>query len=358
LISPAPTNTAQLVPINESDIHNLAGFIAVQSGRDRDAVEDHLGWFLLQNPVRQPQYPLGFALHSSGEPVGCILCLPQMFCCHGKQILMMGSSSFYVNQDHRGQGGRIFLQYSRLGRQWPLLGTSTNAESAALWKAAGANPIAHSEGELLGILHWPPFVEEFVHRSSSRRLVSRVAGGATFKILNVCRRLKGRPASADLLHPLSNAEQVIDAIAGPRSEKLTALRDLSYIRWRYFSARETTIAAFCYRSQLIGRTIFVAVNQRPRGYRGQIKTLNVLDVYPEVSAAEWVSIVAALVARYSSSVHGIVLRHQNSEMREAFQELGFRWRSFDAPTGWLLDRAQLLPDGERYIVPADGDGLI
>ena len=89
-----------------------------------------------------------------------------------EKILLMGSSSFYVDHRHRGQGGRIFLKYSRLANQWPIFGTSANAEAAALWKAAGAKPIPYSDGELLGVLRWPPLIEELVHRKYSNRLLT------------------------------------------------------------------------------------------------------------------------------------------------------------------------------------------
>jgi hypothetical protein len=357
-ISPLRTKAPELLPIGEDDIGDVANFIAAQSGKSAETVASHLRWFLLENPARLPEHPLGFALTLAGEFRGCILCAPQMFCRSRISFLMMGSSSFYVDEQYRGQGGRLFLQYSRLGRTWPLFGTSTNAESAALWKAAGAKPIPSSDGELLGILRWPPFAEEFAHRHSSSRLLSRVASSSASRLLQMAVRLKIDHELARSLQPLACAEQVAEMIANADSEKLTAVRDLAYIRWRYFAGRDTTLAAYAYRSDSAGRDIFVAVNQRPRGYRGQIKTLNVLDVYPQVSTEDWVQIVGALAARHSNSVDGIVLRNQEGESREEFRGLGFRWRGLDAPTGWLLDRSRLLPASEHYIVPADGDGLI
>src|SRR5271156_5729149 len=124
------TATAQLVVVSENEVAEVARFIATQSGRTAETVEAHLRWFLLENPARRPQDPLGFSLRSDGELVGCILCSPQNFQFQEKRILLMGSSSFYVDDRHRGQGGRIFLQYCRLGKQWPLFGTSANAEAA------------------------------------------------------------------------------------------------------------------------------------------------------------------------------------------------------------------------------------
>jgi hypothetical protein len=291
--------------------------------------------------------------------VGCILCSPQNFCFENKKILFMGSSSFYVDESCRGHGGRIFLQYSRLGNQHPLFGTSANAEAAALWKASGAHSIPHSDGELFGILRWPPVVEEFVHRRYRSRPLARLAGSPISNLAGLFRPLKiDIHEEADSFRPLSSAEQVMDLpIHGP-SAKLTALRDLPYIRWRYFSGRDQTVATFAFRSHQPDQEVLVAVNQRTRGYRGQINTLNVLDIYPEVAVADSLRVVAALTARYRNTVDALVLRNVSPDRQKTLCERGFQRRIFDAPTGWFLDKKKLLPPLDWYIVPADGDGLM
>jgi hypothetical protein len=352
------TTRADLVALSEKDVADLARFIAAQSGRSAETVEAQLRWFLLENPAREPQDPLGFGLRSADQLVGCILCSPQAFRFEKERVLLMGSSLFYVDDHHRGQGGRIFLQYSRLGNQRPLFGTSANAEAAALWRAAGASPIPYSEDELFGVLRWPPVVEEFVHRKNSSRLLSRLAGSPASGLAGLVRPLKIDRSASEALRPLASAEQVNDLQLPESSVKLTAVRDLPYIRWRFFSGRDGTTAVFAFRSRRPDREILVAVNQRTRGYRGQINTLNVLDVYPEVPPDEWVRLVGALIARYRKLVDAVVLRSQNPERRKIFCEQGFQQRAFDAPNGWFLDKAKLLPARDWYVVPADGDGLI
>jgi hypothetical protein len=362
-IAQQPAACTELVPIVEKDVAEVAAFIADQSRRSREATESHLRWFLLENPTRQPQDPLGYALRADGCLAGCILCSPQAFRFENRRIVFMGSSSFYVDDHHRGHGGRIFLQYLRLGKQWPLFGTSANAEAAALWKAAGASPIAGSEAELWGVLHWPPVAEEFAHRRTPNPLLSRLARSSASNIVGGFRRLKFDFAEPDALRKLTSAEQVSDLLTDglvihDSPTKITAARDLPYVRWRYFSARDSTVAVFAFRDHRLDRDALVTVNQRTRGYRGQIKTLNVLDVYPDVSAESRSCIVGALIALYRKSVDAIVLRSLGPELREFFCERGFRARSFDAPTGWFIDKAKLLPAADWYAVPADGDGLI
>jgi hypothetical protein len=270
----------------------------------------------------------------------------------------MGSSSFYVDDRHRGQGGRIFLQYCRLGSQHPLFGTSANAEAAALWKVAGASPIPYSNGELFGVLCWPPVVEEFVHRRHPSRALSRLASTPIANLAGLVRRLNVDGNAFEALQPLNSAEQAADLAIHDSSTRLTAMRDLPYIRWRYFSGRDRTVAVFAFRCRQPDREILVTVNQRTRGYRDQINTLNVLDVYPEVPPDEWLRIVGALIALYRKTVDAVVLRSQNPERQKIFHEKGFRSRTFDAPNGWFLEKSKLLPTRDWYPVPADGDGLI
>jgi len=104
--------------------------------------------------------------------------------------------------------------------------------------------------------------------------------------------------------------------------------------------------------------MFVAVNERPRGYRMQIRSLNVLDVFPKPKPDALAAIVAALHEKYRDRTDMIVLRHLEASCRNRLLEAGFRRRNFESPNGWLLDRCGLLPTQDCYFVPADGDWLI
>jgi hypothetical protein len=348
---------AELVSLFEADLHETAGFIAAQSGRDPAKVHSHLQWFLLENPARNPLDPIGYGLRSAGQLAGCILLSPQFFRFDRQTILLMGSSSFYVEERYRGQGGRLFLQYCRLAKQLPLFGTSANAEAAALWKAAGARPIPYSDGELFGVLRWPPIAEEFAHRRYSNRILTGMAGTPFSSFARLFHPLKINADNSETLRPLTSAEHVND-LNLPASSKLTALRDPSYIRWRYYSGHDPTAAAFAFRAHQPARDVLVTVNRRQRGFRNQIEALNILDLYPEVSPEVWVKIVAALLATYGKAVDAVVLRGLNLDLRDFFVAKGFLPRSFEAPNGWFLDKVNLLPAHDWYAVPADGDGLI
>jgi hypothetical protein len=344
------------VTILDSEIGELSRFIAVQSGREAADVESHLRWFLLENPAREAEIPLGCGLRSTdGELVGCILCVQQKFT-HQRQIVtVMGSSSFYVDERCRGSGGLLFLRFSEFGRRWPLFGNSANTDAAGLWKARGATPIPLSDHELFGVLHWGPVIEETLHRKGAGR-VSRFVARATSGIAGLAKRLRLDDDSGNL-SPLGSADEVMALPIHEPSTEVTAARDRDYIRWRYFSNRDATIAVFAFRNRTRAEAL-VTVNQRLRGYRQQIKTLNLLDVYPAVKPEVAALIVRALIRRYRGAVDAIVLRGQDHQHQAMLLATGFVRRQFEAPNGWLLDKGKLLPTRSLYMVPADGDWLI
>lgn len=358
-IEPGRNSRPELFAIAESDLAELAQFIALQSGREPVSVESHLRWFLLENPARHPQIPLGCGLRSpQGELAGCILYVPQIFRFQQQTLLVLGSSSFYVDERHRGSGGLIFLKFTELGRKWPLFGNSANADAARLWKARGAAPIPYSDHELFGLLRWEGAIEEGLQRRGVPAMLARMTSGPTAWLVRPFKRLKldvGRPED---LVPMASAEQVMQLPIHGNAPDLTANRDLGYIHWRYFSRRDPTAAVFAFRNKRLESDVLVTVNRRPRGYRGQIRTLNVLDIFPTVTPEVGIWIAAALAERYRGSVDSIVLRGLDEARQGVFCGLGCIRRQFDAPNGWMLDRSGLLPTRNWYLVPADGDWLI
>jgi len=178
--------------------------------------------------------------------------------------------------------------------------------------------------------------------------------------------LKLEAGRAEDLVPLASAEQVMQLaihdsapeLTATLTAKLTANRDLPYIRWRYFSGRDATVSVFAFRNKQVESDVLVTVNQRLRGYRGQICTLNLLDIYPPVTPEVCASIVAALADRYRSAIDALVLRGMDEAQQGIFRSLGFMRRQLDAPNGWFLDKSGFLPTREWHLVPADGDWLI
>jgi len=270
---------------------------------------------------------------------------------------MLGSTCFYVDEAHRGSGGALFLKFTRAANQGPLFGNSANAIAAQLWEARGATPIADSDHELLGIIRWPPVVEELAVRRGADRTLAR-AFARTTAWLRYLRKLSLSPDTDGDLVRLSSSEELTGLLDMQSSSFLTAHRDESYIRWRYFSQQDPSVAAFAFRDRRNQNRLFVATNERPRGYRMQIRSLNVLDVFPKPEPDMLAAIVAALHQKYRDRTDMIVLRNLDAACGRRMLEAGFKRRNFELPNGWLLDRRGLLPTRACYFVPADGDWLI
>jgi len=356
--SAAQSVRASIVDLAEKDLPELAGFVATQSGKDPAETIAHLTWLLVENPARRNDMALGCGARSSdGALVGCILYLPQMFIFRNNPVRVLGSTSFYVEEAHRGSGGAIFLKFARAAQGAPLFGNSANAIAAQLWKARGAKAIPDSDHELLGIIRWPSVVEEAMARRSVNASIARLAG-AGMGWLRFVRSLKLQQNCANRLVKLSSVEQAKEITRAEASDAVTALRDQSYLKWRYDSKHDPSIALFAFTSHYAQTPTFVAVNERHRGHRGQICALNMLDLFPKPDAATTLAIVTALEDRYRDRADMIVLRGQDEACQKALVAAGFHRRSFESANGWLFDPRGLAPAKEWYFVPADGDWLI
>ena len=203
-----------------------------------------------------------------------------------------------------------------------------------------------------------PILEEVLYRKAGRRGPWKLTGNLTSPIAALSSRLELACVSSESLSQLTSAEDVVALPIHQATPELTAARDLPYLRWRYFSTRDLTVEVFAFRSTGVENPVLVTVNRRPRGYRQQINTLNLLDIYPVVTPEVCVSIVGALMQQYRVSVDAIVLRGLDEPRQRLFCDLGFKRRQFDVPNGWLLDRSNHLPTRNWHFVPADGDWLI
>ena len=354
---PALPTRVSVVDLTEQDLPEVAAFVATQSGKGHAQRLGHLTWLLLENPVRLQGLPLGCGARSSnGALVGCILYLPQMFVFRTNLMLALGSSSFYVDEPHRGFGGAIFLRFARAAHRSPLFGNSANPIAAQLWKARGAKPIPNSDHELLGVMHWPPVVEEGVVRRGASGSLARAVGVATGWMGSV-RRLK-LPRETGEFVSLSTVEPAAEITRRGGSDLITAVRDPGYLRWRYDSRRDPSIAIFTFNDHMARAPVFAAVNERSRGHRGQIRALNVLDIFPKPEPATTLAIMAALRDRYRDRTDMIVVRGQDERCQQALIAAGFHRRDFESSNGWLFDPRGLAPDKDWYFVPADGDWLI
>jgi hypothetical protein len=348
----------ELHEITPSDVEDVARFLGRASGSTvplASAVA-RLSWILLENPAREPGDPLGWLLRDpSGDVVGCMCCAPQKFCLKKNIFRLMMSNSFYVDDQYRGSGVSIFLRYLQIGGRYPLFVSSANATVAQMWRKLGGCPLGNSDHEVLGVLRWPPVVAESVYRKWGSDRLAQVAGALASPWFYARRRRL--PPATGKLRPLRTPEEAARICVEHVSEKITNCRDAGFLKWRYFSSADPTTRLFAFRP---GRgegekQFMVAVNLQNRGYKQQIRTLHVLDVWGETDSQSCLAIAAGLWHEYRRQIDMLVFRCLDQALQEALTAHGFRVRPFAAPIAWCIDKSGLLPAKTWYFSPADGD---
>ena len=343
--------------IQPSDLEEVARFISRVSGSNTPIAValERLRWIVLQNPAREPTYPLGWILRTdAGEIAGSLCCAPQKFCLEQKKVTFMMAHSFYVDEQHQGGGASIFLKYLRLGRDYPLFVSSANPIVAEMWGKLGGFSLGNSDHEDLGIVGWRPLLAESVYRKTGSDRLAHFASTLIAPWFGVRRQLLPRVADGELSR-LDTAEQAAGVCSEVLSEKITACRDAAFLQWRYFSGpdRKTRLFAFLLRSG--ERKSMVAVEIQNRGYKKQIRALQVLDIWGEAGPEACLSIADCLWREYRQQIDILVFRCLDPAQEKALKANGFRLRSFPAPIAWCIDRHGLLPSRSCYFVPADGD---
>jgi hypothetical protein len=348
----------QLHSIAPSDLEEVARFISRVSGSDTPLPRalERLSWILLENPVRGPGDPLGWFLRApSGEVVGCMCCAPQKFCCGQTTFTLMMANSFYVDDQYRGGGTSILLKYLQLGRRYPLFVSSANVTVAEMWQKLGGYPVGNSDREVLGIVCWPPLLAESMYRKTTSDRMARFTAALASPWFRFRRRSLPGTAEGELV-ALGSPEEAACICAAHRSDKITSCRDVAFLKWRYFSRIEPTTRLFAFRPRDGEKKQFmVGVHLQNRGYKQQIRALQVLDIWGEADPKTYLAIAACLVREYRDQIDVLVFRCLNPTQQQALTANGFKVRPFAAPIAWCIDKHGLLPSKSWYFAPADGD---
>jgi hypothetical protein len=361
----------QLCEIAPSDLDALARFIIRASGSETPLPQavKRLSWILLENPARESDHPLGWLLRArSGEIVGCMCCAPQKFCLGQTVFTLMMANSFYVDDQYRGAGTSIFLKYLQLGRRYPLFVSSANPTVAEMWQKLGAYPLGNSNHELLAILRWAPLIAENVYRKTASDPIARSAAALASPLMSMStwsgtRRLLTAAAEGELV-PLNNPEEALRICEEHRSDNLTSCRDTAFLNWRYFANTNDTTRLFAFRPSTADmiepksgdkKQFMVAVELQDRGYKRQIRTLQILDIWGEADPQTCLAIAASLCREYREQIDMLVFRCLNASQEQTLAAHGFKVRPFAAPIAWCLDKHRLLSAQPWYFVPADGD---
>jgi hypothetical protein len=352
-------DAVQIDEIRADDLDALSRFLqregpAPEADAPGGRRVQHLHWFLFENPAQPAGVPRGWiARDAQGEVVGSKFCVGQRFRCAGDEFTLLMGGGFYVAASRRGLGLALMRRYLEQGRSHALFASTMNEVSGALYEHYGGYPIPHTDHEWLGVLRYAPLVEEVLARRFGRpRLARLLAGVAALRPAGVQRR----PRGGELTHIAGPAELAGLAIPTPpeHARDVTGLRDEGSLRWRYFEGPDASRALFVYRSER-GERALVGTIRRPRGVRGQVRALMVLDYWGALPPTEIANVASHLAAAYGDEVDVIVFRGQPPERQRSLREAGFVRRALPRATGVCIDRHGLLPTRSWYMVPADGD---
>lgn len=349
---------AQIHEINEQDIGAVAQFLE-RNRRPGEAPapppfpsEQRLRWLLLENPARQPDIPLGWFLRNeSGDVVGSLICThlrvgvkefssPCIMCC-----------KFYVDQPYRGMGMQLFRRYVHECGAYPLLATSANTASGRIFQRFDAYEIEQTDHTMLGGARPAPLAEELIHRrtglAKAARILALPAG-------MVRRRIPRRPRAGNRgeLQPITSFAQVESLNLPATGETVAVVRNVPYLSWRYFASdagREV------FQFSCGDRNCIIVVNEVRSGYRGQIRVLNILEVWPPPDRDSSVALASSLADHFRGRFDVIWFRCPPIEAQEALREAGFISHAFPAIMGWCIDSGNVLPSRTWYLLPGESE---
>jgi hypothetical protein len=222
-----------------------------------------------------------------------------------------------------------------------------------MWKKLGGYALGNSDQEAIAILNYTPLVAESVHRRTRSDLAARIMSTLASPLFRARNRfLAGAPQGE--LQPLASPEEASALCARHTTTKLTACRDLQFLKWRYFLMADPATCVFAFRASA-EKPFMVAVHLQNRGYKQQIRALHVLDIWGEADPNSSLAIASALCHQYRGQIDMLVFRCLDSIHTAALTSQGFRIREFPAPIAWCIDNYGLLPMKSWYFVPADGD---
>jgi GNAT superfamily N-acetyltransferase len=349
--------TPQTAEITEAELPAVAAFISTQfrPGEARDPgalpLADRLRWVLLDNPARQADVPIGWCIRDNGRVVGCLLAVPYRIGAGTFSCTALVASHFYVEQAHRGAGIGPFMRYLSLRSRHLLLNMTANEVSGKMFSRCGGRAIAGTGHTMLGVIRQGPLIEEWIFRRSRSRLLARAS---SWPGRLAPPRFRGiAPRDEKALQPLRSADEAAAIGLPPTGDKLAVVRDPSYLHWRYFTGDH---GKDVWRFESDSESARLVVANRVRlGYRGQIRVLNVLDVWPATTPQSALLLASQLAHHYHGAFDAIWFRSQSPDAESVLQSAGFVRHDFPAPLGWCIDAESRLPTQEFYLMPGESE---
>lgn len=357
----------QIAEVVRADLDALACFLSreILNLRKSDEGEptnaEMLAWLLFENPAADDHLPVGWVARTpAGRIVGTLLCVWQRFRYRKVLYRLPVCSCFFVARGYRGIIGlMLFQRYKALGKRYVLFGTP-NENSRPIFACFGARPVPNTDHMLLGVLNWAPLIEEWLLPRLKVSGLAYLMARASARVPSLLRHeLQASPGKSRLARLSSSAEverlHLEAAYAG--SSALSTQRDRAFLRWRYFAGRHPRPTLYEFLGHDGARSL-VAVQQRFRGHRKQIRRLDILDFWGCDCDSCTRALVGELCRLYADSTDVIVFQGQPPKRQRCLREAGFLRHRFDGPSGYYLDAHRHLPTRDWYWVPADGDAAI
>ncbi|MBM4429711.1 MAG: hypothetical protein FJ026_05085 [Chloroflexi bacterium] len=323
---------------------------------------DLLRWKLLDNPCGLG-LPLGWLLRSDvGEVVGSFLVVPQRFWVNGRQHIFLAASDSFVAPKARPGGLLLFREFDRLAVRHVLFSTSANQASAGLWQRTGAVPVAGSQSELSYFLRWDRVALYSLRSLTWRgwlRKLTRLSELLRGRLLVAFRSRNGESSVNISLEPAGDDLDLLESVwrSVALDQSVTAVRDVAYLRWRYWQAPEPKPELWLI--QRFGEISGWLVLRRSRRkyYRSQLNVVDVIDLVCKLNPQQIVAIFREVVQTCTRSNDDVlVVRGLPDAYKDALIYFGCMPVNLGVPTWWYKDQGGVIPNGVSWhLVSADGD---
>jgi hypothetical protein len=315
------------------DIAQTATFLAAQTGSSPQSLEARLSW-LSENPASQPDIPLGIGAYQQANLCGTMIFIPSRFSDGRTVRTCVLSALFYVDERARGVGLPLFLKFRSLSAKYPLYAATANVASAPMWQRLGGIAIEGSDREFVRVHRWVPILQEVFH-------IRRVEKSAADVDLSI-------PTGTKVpLVPLQVSELAADTTSASQSRGFEMVRDPALLSWKLYAMGQKV-----YRFDSGSSSCFCVFQQNRRGYRQQVSSTEIIDLWGRVKAEDWTSFVGSIRRMFSPDV--ITFRGCSPVARLGFSTPGFLGRKFKTHTAWLMDPSQLL-EGRFLYSPLAGE---
>jgi len=278
------------------------------AGAASPSTERHLQWLLVENPVGAAASQYGLCIRdASGGMAGLLVSFPSAFRAEDRRLLGLCSGSYFVEPRARTLGFFLFKRHLHHRDYAFFFSTTCNAESGALWRLLGGEPVPECDAEYVLPLDFQVVLPAFLATRTSRawaaalaRLAGRCANGAA--------RL-ARTASALTSAPCRDWEKLAELSRRHRpSEWITTDRTAAFLEWCYGPGSPHHASDIRVFRDTRGNEGWFVLDDTVRGDRPRIDGRILLDATWPRDTIGFDQVLATIASSAGSQVHAIYFR--------------------------------------------------